>query len=187
MNVQLMSRLGAGPMNSLTLIDAVIARTNLSSGASDKETVERVGVWLDHLANSLVADVKLLRQIDNELWSGDANADRILFQLVYAEFEQWTKQAEVVLKRIDWLQRRGRKVAQADDLLDYHGRTLARLQVTLDDEDEVDAEFNRGEVLTVEEVRNELRALARAKSAGGVGGTGPVATGGDTGRDRVAG
>lgn len=174
-------------MNGLTLVDALFARLNATAIPRDVATIELIGSWMEEIVDSLVRDVNLLRRIGDECGTGDRAFDRVTFELLYAEFERWAHQADGVRKRIARLKKYGRQVANADELDDRYGLTMARLQVTFDGLDEADAQFRRGEGRTIEEVRNELRAAARAKGAGGVGATGTVASGGSAGRDRAAG
>jgi hypothetical protein len=131
-------------MICLTLVDAALSRLNVAVSPPDTAIIHSIGSWLDQMVESLVTDVKLLRRIDNEIWVGETPFDRVVFKLVYAEFERWTHEADAVLKRIGWLQHHGRQVAKADELRDYHGLTMARLQVTQDDEDEADADIQAG-------------------------------------------
>jgi len=174
-------------MSGLTLVDALLSRLNATVTPSDPASIEMLGAWLDQIAESLIGEVKLLRRIDSEDWGGEPAFDRVVFGLVYAEFERWSHQADAALKRIAWLRQRGRLVAKAEELGDYYGLTLARLQVTQDDEDQADSDIRAGKGFTHEEIRNEVRALVGRASAERDGGSASDASGRNTGRDRVAG
>jgi hypothetical protein len=174
-------------MIGLSLLDALLSRVRVTTAPPDAATIDMIGSWLDQMVDSLLGDIKFLRHMDSEFGTGDEAFDRVAFGLLYADFERWSHQADAVLKRATWLKQRGRVVAKAAELNTFHGLTLARLQVTLDGLDEADAEFARGECYTHEEIRDELRAKLDSESSSGVRRTGPVATGGDAGRDRAAG
>ena len=176
-------------MSILPLVDLAISRLpSAPAQPNDSCAVEALSAWVARAVASAVQEVETLRCIDNDLRKrGGQAADRAAAELLRGAFEVWAEQATAILNRCDRIRRRGGSVPGNEELDDQHGRVMAMLQVSLDDLDEADAQLRRGEGRTTEEIRNELRAKARAQGPASTGGPRPMAPGGDDRRDRAVG
>jgi hypothetical protein len=72
-------------------------------------------------------------------------------------YEQWARDAQLLLERVEHLQLQSGRVALADALRRAHGRTRARLSVSLEDMEESLRDLREGRTVPIEEVRRELR------------------------------
>lgn len=82
----------------------------------------------------------------------DEPFDRQTALMLRERFDVWATYAEALLDRV------GPSVRGTSELLDAVGRTRAMLSVTLEDLDHAEEQIRRGETVSLEEVRRELRA-----------------------------
>jgi len=73
-------------------------------------------------------------------------------------YQQWADQSDELLRRVKSHGLRDRVRAKFDALERAVGVTLAMLSITLDSLRRADEQIERGEVVSIEEVRRELRA-----------------------------
>ena len=124
---------------------------------------------LAQLAQSLVdnalADWKRLKEYE-ERYSPGLNDDPALAlkisQSIYEMFRQWAGEAEQVLARVRNLKSSGQVTTNINDLLDAHGFAMARLNFPPEKLMRAMEQVRRGELVSAEELRNELRARLRA-------------------------
>lgn len=152
-------------MTSMPLFDLLLARERNGQGKMPHETTASVTVeWAEHAVRQLLDEYERIHTID--LRAGrergeTGNFDRELAMALESAYEDWGYKVEAVLKRVDRLAHRGAAIASADLLRRHYGRTMAMLSVTLDELDAAEAEANRGEVISGEDLRRELQLRAK--------------------------
>jgi predicted transcriptional regulator len=72
-------------------------------------------------------------------------------------YQRWAKEAEALLQRIGLVEKRNGGIAGSKALRDAHGKTMARLSISLDDMEEGLRDIAEGRTVPMEEVRRELR------------------------------
>ena len=77
-------------------------------------------------------------------------------------YQQWVEQADELLHRVRTHGLRERLADGYEKLERAVGRTLAMLSVTLDSLERADEQIQKGEVVSAEEIRRELRARSPA-------------------------
>jgi hypothetical protein len=125
---------------------------------SPELTVEQVEGWVA----AALAEARALRQHDDHLFpsSDDSDAVRVAEQL-HAAWRRWADEASAVYERVRPLLNARRHVSGAHDLDYAIGRTYAMLKLSPRDMPARQEQVRRGEVLTAEEVRRELRVAPR--------------------------
>lgn len=116
----------------------------------------------DRLIGFLLAEYERIRRLDEDLGSlalrhndpRGATAVRRLYQ-------QWVDQADELLRRLRSHGRRGQPAGEHAALEEAVGRTLAMLSIPLDALRRADEQIARGETISGEEVRRELRASSK--------------------------
>lgn len=139
--------------------DPGAATPTTGTARDDSQLTEKAGALIDFslAEHEQIAglDVKLgrlaLRYTD---WQG-AYAIRYLY-------EQWADRAEELLRRVRSLGLHRVLAEQWEKLLDVVGRTRAMLSISLDSLERADEQIRNGDVISIEEVRRELRARSRA-------------------------
>ena len=117
-------------------------------------TVEQAEHWVA----AALAEEKALRQHDGQLYPDTADASALAAaHELHTAWRHWADEAELLLGRIRPLLDAKRHVGGADDL-DYAARRArAMLKLTPETIQARREQVRRGEVLTAEEVRRELR------------------------------
>ena len=127
-------------------------------------TVEQAEHWVA----AALAEARALRQYDDQMYPRDADpAALAVADGLHAAWAQWADQADALYDRIRPLLKERRHIDGADDLDHAIGRIRARLQVTPESHLQGLEEIRRGDVVSMEEVRRELRdRVERHRSAG---------------------
>jgi len=148
------------PMNALTTLDTLILESGEHNGASG-EFRAHAAKLAAVLVDSLLAEYAGLRQLDEFLYPDrEHRPERRVAQSLHAAWRQWADSAGLLLDRLGRLNRAGERFSRQEQLADAHGRTMAMLQITLERNDRACDQVKRGELVSVEEVRRELRAEA---------------------------
>jgi len=121
-------------------------------------SVEQAEGWVA----AALAEARALRQHDGHLFpsSDDPDAVRLAEQL-HAAWRRWADEALAVYERVRPLLNAQRHVSGAHDLDYAIGRTYAMLKLSPRDMLARQEQVRRGEVLTAEEVRRDLRVAPR--------------------------
>ena len=113
----------------------------------------------EHWVAAALAEAKALRQHDEHVFpSSDDPAALRTAKALHAAWARWADAAEVIYERVRPLLAARRHVAGANDLDYAIGRARAMLQITPEDQLAAIGQVRRGEVVSGEEVRRELRA-----------------------------
>jgi hypothetical protein len=136
-------------MAALPLFDAV-----LSAGVS----VERPARVAAQVIEAALSDLQQIEKLDASVAPDDPSQfDLRTASALRQMYEQWARDAQLLLKRVEHLQLQSGRVALADALRRAHGRTRARLSVSLEDMEESLRDLREGRTVPIEEVRRELR------------------------------
>ena len=136
-------------MVALPLLDMVIA-----SG----QTPQRSARVAAQLARAALGELEEIENLEDGLSPEDpAEFDRQTAAILRGLYERWAMEAELLLERIERLQRMGQAIADAEALRRAHGRTRARLSISLDDMEQGLRDAVEGRTVPLEEVRRELR------------------------------
>lgn len=136
-------------MVALPLFDAV-----LSAGFS----VERPAKVAAQVIEAALSDLQQIEKLDASVAPDEpSHFDLRTASALRQMYEQWVQDAQSLLDRVEHLELQSGPVALADALRDAHGRTRARLSVSLDDMQESLRDVREGRTVPIEEVRRELR------------------------------
>jgi hypothetical protein len=136
-------------MVALPLFDAV-----LSAGVS----VERPARVAAQVIEAALSDLQQIEKLDASVAPDDPSQfDLRTASALRQMYEQWARDAQLLLERVEHLQLQSGRVALADALRRAHGRTRARLSVSLEDMEESLRDLREGRTVPIEEVRRELR------------------------------
>ena len=121
-------------------------------------TVEQAEGWVA----AALAEARALRHHDEQLFpaSDDPEALRVADEL-HAAWRRWADEAAALYERVRPLLNARRHVAGAHDLDYAIGRAYAMLKLSPRDMLARQEQVRRGDVLTAEEVRRELRVAPR--------------------------
>jgi hypothetical protein len=116
----------------------------------------------EHWVAVAIAEAKALRQHDEQLFRDprDPSARPLIDQL-RAAWKQWSDEADELFERIRTTHRNAGSIMGLHDLGYMIGRAKAMLKMTPDVLAKRLEQVERGDVLTIEEVRRELRASNR--------------------------
>ena len=136
-------------MVTLPLFDLILA---------DGATTERSRRAAARLVQAALNDLDQIEKLDDSLAPEDPTQfDRRTATLLRDEYERWAREAESLLERIDRFQVNGGPVPDAPALQRAHGKTLARLSISIDDMEESLRALAEGRTVPMEEVRRALR------------------------------
>jgi predicted transcriptional regulator len=136
-------------MVALPLFDVV-----LSSGQSQAQWP----IVAAQLVQSALADLGQLEELDDSLSSENPfRFDRPTATLIRGMYERWAQDTESLLERIARVERRSGRVSGAEFLRDAHGKTRARLSISLEQIERGLKDVAEGRTIPVDEVRRELR------------------------------
>lgn len=125
--------------------------------------VDGAGAHVAELAARLLEyamdEYRSIRKLEDALGENrSATFDGQLAGSLRRLYGQWADRGDELLTRVRDLRLRDRLAARFNELDDAVGRTLAMLKVTLEDLDRADEQIRAGQVVSLEEVRRELRA-----------------------------
>jgi len=138
-------------MVALLLLDHFLA-----SGPSPDRSAE---VAL-HLVHSALAELEQIESLDRHVAPEDPDEfDRKGASLLRGMYERWADETAELLERVGRLEQQISTTIHGADMLHHaYGRTRARLSISLDDMEQSLREAARGDTVTLEEVRRDLRA-----------------------------
>ena len=131
----------------------------LTDGATGKDRLTRA---VESAAAAAVAELAAIEAFDaasapeNVYWF-----DRPVATAVRALYEAWLPAAAALEVRVKAAAARAGPMAGADQLHRVVGRTMARLSISLEDHEESIRDVAEGRMLSLEEVRRELRLPAK--------------------------
>ena len=147
-------------MVALSLFDVVL---------SDDDKLERFPAVAEQMIQSALAELAQIRQLDKTLLPVKPEApDRTTLTLVRGMYEEWARNSDALLNRVEQLQKRSGKISGWEELRDAHGRTCAMLSVTIEAMEEGRRDIAEGRIVSGEEVRRELRLKIQRLRAEGV-------------------
>ena len=155
-------------MVALPLLDLVLA----SEQGSERSA--RVAV---RLLNSALAELQQIEALDaSSAPENPEEFDRSTASLLRGMYERWADETEQLLDRVDRLQKStSATIPGADQIRRAHGRTRARLSISLDDMERGVREAAQGDTVPIEEVRRDLRLRIEQAGKGAIPTTRPVA------------
>lgn len=113
----------------------------------------------EHWVAAALAEARALRQHDGQLFPAADDPDAMrAAKALHAAWSRWADAAEALYERVRPLLAARQHVARSNDLDYAIGRTRAMLQVTPEGYLAAIGQIRRGEVVSGEEVRRELRA-----------------------------
>lgn len=135
------------------------AATPITSAARDNsELIEKAGALIDFS----IAEHERIKALDLKLGRLALRyTDRQGAGAIRNLYEQWAYRAEELLERVHGLGLHRALAEQWGRLQDAVGMTRAMLSIPLDSLERADEQIRRGEVVSLEEVRRELRARSR--------------------------
>ena len=137
-------------MVALALLDFVL---------SSDPPFERSEQLLAQLVEAAVDDLRRVEQLDDSLSPSDpTHFDRQTAALIRGLYDQWAREAEALLDRIDSFERRSGRATSANTLRDKHGRVRAMLSIPLEHVEEARRQLAAGQAIPLSEVRRELRS-----------------------------
>ena len=136
-------------MVALALLDFVL------SSESSSERSERLA---GQLVESALGDLRRIEQLDESLSPSEPTRfERQTAALIRGLYDQWAREAEGLLDRIDAFERRSGPVAGAEALRDEDRRIRAMLSIPLEHVEEGRRQLADGRTIPLSEVRRELR------------------------------
>ena len=136
-------------MVALPLFDTVL---------SSEQSPERSARVAAQIIDSALSELEQIEKIDRSLApENPLQFDRHTVGLLRNLYEQWVRDAQGLLDRIETLEERWGAVSGAQRLRDAHGRTMAMLSISLKDMEEARRQIAEGRLTPIEEVRRELR------------------------------
>ncbi|HWE92938.1 MAG TPA: hypothetical protein VG269_03120 [Tepidisphaeraceae bacterium] len=136
-------------MTALPLLDYAIS-------APERAEVSRT--LAAHFIESSLADLEWIKRVDGTLMPDTKAAlERPTAVMVRGLYEDWARQAEGLLDRVERLQAHTKPIPGYEALRDAHGRTRAMLSVSLEDMEQGRRDLLEGRMVSAEEVRRELR------------------------------
>lgn len=110
------------------------------------------------LVQSALEELRHIENLDESLAPADpSNFDRQIIAILRGMYEDWARTTEGLLERVARIEHCGTPVAAADALRDAHGRTRAMLSISLDRLEQGHRAALKGQGVSIEEVRRELR------------------------------
>lgn len=126
---------------------------------SSDPTVDYAPALASQLVESAMTDLREIERLDKKILPLGRPFDRQKVALVREMYNDWAEQTCSLLERISRLEMKaGLTVTGAEDLRDSVGRTRAMLSISLDAMEESERELAEDKVVSLEEVRRELRA-----------------------------
>ncbi len=148
-------------MSALSLFDYFLSFDPASKDGGGRPDLGIARGWADRLTGELIAEYADLRAIDAQL-ADAAGFNPQVALLMRQTYEEWAGRAGAVLKRVARLGGHGVTVARAEELRDAWA--WATFASTYDEaaDRRAEGQIARGETVTGEEVRRELRTRRTA-------------------------
>jgi hypothetical protein len=110
------------------------------------------------LVEAALSDLAQLEKLDDSLApENPLQFDRKTATLLRNAYEQWARDTESLIERIDRFEHRSGLVAETESLRRAYGKTRARLSISVDDMEQSLRALAEGKLVPMEEVRRELR------------------------------
>jgi proline dehydrogenase len=136
-------------MVALPLLDIVLS----TSGEQDRS--RRVA---SELVRSALDQIRHIESLDESLAPADgAPFDKQTVALVRKMYEDWARDVEGLLERIDPMEQQSGRVQSVDQLRHAHDRTRAMLSISLKELEQSHHDAIYGSRIPIKEVRRELR------------------------------
>lgn len=143
-------------MTALSLFDSVLAAASRPPGGAPADPARLAGV-AQRLVHAALAELAEIEALDACLAAPDADRfDAQTAVLLRGMYEQWTRDADPVLERVNKIRRMGLTVPNADALADAQGRLFAMLQVTPEDVERGRRQHRQTRTWSREEIRAQL-------------------------------
>lgn len=148
-------------MTAVALFDVVAGETAGLPPGQPKEVLAHLA---ERLIDTALADLRRIEEDERQFGSPtlESPAALNLLRSVYRLFEQWAGDAEQVLIRVRGLISGGHVIPQAEALEDAYARVRARLKLTPEQTAKAMEQVRQGQMVSGEDLRNELRARVRA-------------------------
>jgi hypothetical protein len=138
--------------HEIELFDILAQRKSLPVNALGRDLIEL-----------LILRFRKIEDLDQLLGDVSVNPkDRPAANAIRAMYQEWADTADLVIERVSTLPLKVDAQSLVESLRHSVGRTRARLGSSLDRLAIADQQIERGETLTLQEVRNGLHARARA-------------------------
>ena len=129
---------------------------------SERQSLPIVGLARD-MIELLILRFRRIQELDEMLDDISIDSDdRPAANAMREVYRQWADDAEAVIQRVSKLHLKVDTKSLVESLEHSVGRTRARLSLSLDDIAEGERQAERGELIPVAEVRDELRARAHS-------------------------
>jgi hypothetical protein len=136
----------------------MVALPLLDFAISTPERIDAARTISGHFIESILADLGWIKKIDATLIpSTRAALERPVVALVRGLYEDWARQAEGLLDRVERLQARSQPIDGYEALRDAHGSTRAMLSISLEAMEQARRDLIEGRTVPAEEVRRGLR------------------------------
>jgi hypothetical protein len=114
------------------------------------------------LVSSALAEIDQIQKLDESLAPQEPlQFDRRTAALVRGMYEKWAQETELLLNRLEAIERRFGRIPEAQNLRDAHGRTMAMLSTSLEDLEQGVRDVAEGRTHSINEVRRELHLRPR--------------------------
>jgi hypothetical protein len=152
----------ADRMTAVSLFD-LLAREGSSS--SDDSPQASLAELAQTLVSDMLADWKRLKEYEQRYSPSLQEDPQLALEItrsIYLMFQEWAREAEQVLARVQKLAASGQQRADIAALEDAHAFAMARLKLTPEKLAQAMQQARSGNTVPAEELRNELRARLRA-------------------------
>ena len=148
-------------MTAVALFDVVAEEMTGSDAGQTRQVLARLA---GRLIDAALADLRRIEDDERQFGSPtlESPAAVELLRSVYRLFELWAGEAEQVLTRVRRLVASGHPIPQAEALEDAYARVRARLNLTPEQIARAIEQVRRGQTVSGQELRDELRARIRA-------------------------
>jgi len=121
---------------------------------------ERLTKVAGHLVRSVLAELQQIELLDRSVAPDDPEQfDRTAATLIRGLYERWADETAGLLDRVGRLEHQtSTEIPDTNMLRHAHGRTRARLSISVDDMERSVQQGVRGETVTIHEIRRQLRA-----------------------------
>jgi hypothetical protein len=131
---------------------------------SSEGSLEKAQAVAGELIGGALAEFQQLQKLEAKLKPFDnPRADRQTAALFLGSYEAWAREAQGVLERLKRLGDQAATIKGAAELERAYGSTRAMLSISLDDMIKSDEDIKAGRLISIEEVRREVRLRANRK------------------------
>ncbi|HET6246121.1 MAG TPA: hypothetical protein VFE47_00335 [Tepidisphaeraceae bacterium] len=143
-------------MNGLQILDLLSHDEALTTPLSNDEDV--VAQFAEKLVANAIDSIKTLRELRPRMFPSTADLKSLeIARALRVEFEKWVQDAEALFAEGMQLRAAGHSIPRLEELGDYSGHTQAMLQVSLESHLRSIEQADRGEVISIEEMRREIQ------------------------------